>query len=43
MSLESFEASVGLVVLTLVAWWMVDDRARADSGPRLCYRGDCLC
>lgn len=31
------------VILTLVAWWTVDDRAREDNGLQLCCHGDCLC
>lgn len=34
---------LSLVILTLVAWWMADDKAREDNAPQLCYRGDCLC
>lgn len=34
--------SLSLIIFTLVAWWMVDDKAREDNAQQLCYRGDCL-
>lgn len=35
--------SLSLIIFTLVAWWMADDKAREDNAQQLCYRGDCLC
>lgn len=32
-----------LVIFTLVAWWMADDKAKEDNGPPPCCHGDFLC